>query len=318
MTVQEGEPPAGPDPKTAGLVIVDEQATPELARFQRAFREQGYVIARDLLPRELVDEVVDRIEAEVVPFTGPLPRHPPDENADFASAANEFSAHGVLLNSLMNPQVLQVPELAGFTEAFRTLVEAKEISQCLAVLDGHLRHSQHQTILFFVCPQAPLHIDSFGADTWPRGGAFTAWIPLEEIRADAGPPFIYPTDVLPDLDLSFGDDSPIWDHANPNHQAGLKYTQALDQHVVERGLKPVVVKAGPGDVVFWGSLTVHGSMRVLSPNTSRRAIQVLILPDGTEGGTYLGAGPDWIRRQRLILERRRARAQSRAGLPQPL
>ena len=285
---------------------VDTPETPKLAQFQRSFRKKGYVIARDLLPRHLVDDVVDRIEAEVVPFTGLLPRHPPDENAEFASVANKFSADGVLLNSIMHPHSLDVAEIAGFSEAARQLIKAKEISQCLAALDGHLRHLLHQVILFFVCPDTPPHIDSFGTDTWPRGGAFTVWIPLETIQADAGPPFIYPGDQLPELQLEFGDDSPIWSHENPNHQAGMAYSRALEQHIADHAGAPAVMDVGPGDVVFWGSVAVHGSMPVLSPGASRRSLQVLTCPAGVDVGSYLGAGPDWVERHRRIFSQRRA------------
>jgi ectoine hydroxylase-related dioxygenase (phytanoyl-CoA dioxygenase family) len=234
----------------------------------------------------------------------PFHATPPDEEAGYASAVNKFSSGGVLLNSLMNPQALSVPQIAGFTEAYGRLIKATEIAQCLAVLDGQPQHILHQTILFFICPEASAHIDSFGTDTWPRGGACTVWIPLEEIRADAGPPFIYPANVLGDLDLEFDDDSPIWNHANPSHQAATAYNKALKQHIAELDQKPVVVEVGPGDVVFWSSVTAHGSMPVQRPNASRRAIQVLTSPDGVEVGTYLGTGNDWLERQRRILSKR--------------
>jgi phytanoyl-CoA hydroxylase len=288
-----------------------EPPTPKLERFRQTYRERGYVIARDLLPRALVDEVVDRIESEVVPFEGPLPRHPPDEEAEFASVANKFSKEGVLLNAIMNPQSLKVPDLAGFTEALGKLVTAKEISRLLTVLDGHSRRVLHQIILFFVCPETPAHIDSFGVDTWPRGGALTVRIPLEDIRSDAGPPFIHPTDELPSLDMEFGDDSPIWGHENPNHQAGVAYSLALEQHIEDLGEDPVVIEAGPGDVVFWSSLTVHGSMPVQKPETSRRAVQVLACPESIQVGSYLGGGPDWADRHRRILTQRGIRWRDR-------
>ena len=278
-----------------------EPAIPKLARFQQTYRERGYVVARDLVPRGLVDDLVEKIKSEVVPFDGPLPRHPPDETGNFAGVANQFSEDGVLLNSIMNPQSLKQPELTGFTEALMRLVTANEISRLLAVLDGHTRHLLHQIILFFVCPETSAHIDSFGTDTWPRGGAFTVWIPLENIQADAGPPFIHPMNLLPSLDLEFGDDSPIWRHENPNHQAGVAYSKALERHIADQGHDPVIITVGPGDVVFWSSVTVHGSMPVQKPNTSRRALQVLACPAGVEVGSYLGAGADWTERQRRII-----------------
>lgn len=261
-----------------------------LTQIQKQYWTEGFVIIRDVLDPGLIEGLVTGIDKQLVPYRGDLPRH---LGVDTPLQPNRFTDDGLILNSVMNPHALDVPALAEFTAAFWRLVSSAELGRCLLSLAGQLDYQIFQGILFFVCLRTEAHIDSFSGDMWPRGGACTLWIPLEDVGDSSGPPFVFSYKQLSDLAMEFGVDSDVWDHANPNYLASCRYADELKRLIAARDLKPTPILAGPGDVVIWNSLTVHGSMPAPSPVRSRRSIQVLVRPSAGDPGSYRCSQDEW-------------------------
>lgn len=252
------------------------------------YAENGYAIFSDLIPHVTIDRLLQRVEAELVPFRGTLPRHYGSQ------ARNKLSENGLILNSVRNPHLIRRNRLPGFVDALRAIIFHPNLAGALETLNGDAVHVLAQTMLFSVCPETSVHIDSFGLETWPKGHAYTCWIALEDIRPEAGPPFVYPrqTDALV---MEFPRSHPVWRDRNPSAAAENVFRAALGPRLAARNATRYTPDLKKGDAIVWSTLTPHGSNPAAAPDISRKAIQALYWPAGMEYGTYIEK-----RRERIL------------------
>jgi len=101
----------------------------------------------------------------------------------------------------------------------------------------------------------------------PPSHLLTAWVPLEDITLECGPPYLIPgSHRLPLYEFEPGRFriKPEEDYL-PAHRAVLTRAQ-------EAGMEAEELLPKKGQVVLWHPLMVHGARRILRPRVTRRAM----------------------------------------------
>jgi ectoine hydroxylase-related dioxygenase (phytanoyl-CoA dioxygenase family) len=104
------------------------------------------------------------------------------------------------------------------------------------------------------------------------GQLAAAWIPLEDIQAEAGPLVYYKGSHLPDQ-LGFYDwgQGSILASRDADSSIFAGYTKHLEEIVRSRGLQPSIFLPKRGDLLIWHGALIHGGTPMLNPGLTRRS-----------------------------------------------
>jgi len=147
------------------------------------------------------------------------------------------------------------------------IICSKEIHQILKKLHGFNKFNLIMSMFFDGKSGTPAHQDSYYLDSYPSGNLTAAWIACENINIKAGRFFIIPKSNK--IKIPLNQDEII----NPN-----KYEKKLYKFIKSKKLNIVKPFLKKGDVLFWNSNTIHGSMRNIDKNFTRKSITCHFIP----------------------------------------
>jgi phytanoyl-CoA hydroxylase len=229
------------------------------------YHEHGYVIFKGLIPPEHCDQIRGLWDGEVKPFRGFMYRQ--------ASAKVERHAknnNGWVMNPILNLQSVDPASFPAFrrfatdqilthrnlTQAFRSLLaDAPKIVQSM-YFEGNSVTWEHQ--------------DSYYLDSEVVGEMAGSWIAVEDIAATAGRFFICPGSHRIKLQ-----DHSLLNNIAEHHE---EYIQSVVEEIKRNRLEIRAPCLHKGDVLFWSSLTIHGSLDSQDPVNSRSSITVHAIP----------------------------------------
>ncbi len=214
----------------------------------RQYRERGFCVLRDVLPIADIDELAQLARSTVPEYRGELLRqsgHP---------EVNEFFPGTRLIrNSPFNLQLGLAKELRPLCEALRRVISAPVLARKLHELDGADHYHINQTLLFYAAQTTNLHLDSWGLDTVPHGGAHTLWIPLQDLDARSGVPAVVPwplRKLVTEAELGLPPNM-------PHEERYDQYHRALAAKVMADAPDVATALVRRGDLLVWSSLTPH-------------------------------------------------------------
>lgn len=233
---------------------------------RRYYQSNGYVIVRGLIPGEDCGAMRRLWEREVKPSRDFIYRQ-----ATARVEQHVLNRNGWVMNPILNLQsvdprryprfrafaVERMLTAPGLTGVFRTLLgEQPKIVQSM-YFEGNSATWEHQ--------------DSYYLDSEHVGSMAAAWIALEPISATAGRFFICPGSHLIDLGRQ-GFNNNIAD----NHDV---YIRSVVSKIQELRLPIRAPLLEQGDVLFWNSWTIHGSLNSQDPVHARSSITCHAIPD---------------------------------------
>jgi len=235
------------------------------------YRREGYVVIRGLLPPELCDRVRQGYRTEVQPSRTPILRQ---KNMQYEQ--NRFDDDGFLVNPIFNVQDLETRRFGAFKHAALDVVTHPGVTALTAAVMGTPRTKVIQSMFFEAPAGTWAHQDSYYQDSSAGIGRCTAgWFALEDIDAGAGRFYVCPRShrLMPllrnagELDFATG------------HQ---RYQRAMLEAIKRHGLEWHAPCLRKGDVIFWSSLTVHGSLGAERRGVSRTSLTAHYLPESDE------------------------------------
>ncbi|HTG34993.1 MAG TPA: phytanoyl-CoA dioxygenase family protein [Thermoanaerobaculia bacterium] len=250
--------------------------------FRSHFGEKGYVIARGLLPSDLMDDVVAAFRAEVKPFQGPILRQ-----LSVRMEEHKFSAEGLMTNTILSVQDLVADPFKAFQRSSLAVLTHERVQRVLESLIGEPVKCVESMYFESNARGTITHADGHFMDASVPGGMVAAWFALEDIHPGAGRFYLMPESQL------LGTDAPRFAHLKDVYRAyealSVKTTGTFHDNTSEanaalrveharllaRGLSelsfyaPMVQK---GDAVFWGSRVLHGSLKPDEPGRSRNSL----------------------------------------------
>jgi phytanoyl-CoA hydroxylase len=234
----------------------------------RAYYEaHGYVVVRDLLPAHRCDEARRAFVAEVKRYGGFLYRQ-----ATADPERHVFTPSGFMLNSLLNVHDLDGRCFPRFREAAIELLTHPRLQRVVEALVGEAGVLV-QSMYFEGNPATWAHQDTYYLDATEIGRMAAAWIAVEDIHPGAGRFYVYPgshrLELLRNragLDIAF------------HHR---EYQRTVIDLIRSHGLECRAPALGAGDVLFWSSRTIHGSLETREPTKSRSSFTAHFVPRST-------------------------------------
>ena len=237
------------------------------------YQERGYYIFRQLIPDELIDNLLEEYNSKILPSQDYFFRQSSNR-----WQRNRISTYGYCEESFRD--IHDYPRYPSVSEAALSIFCSPEVREALTMLTESQEHNLMQSMLFDMNTATPVHQDCYYLDSLPNGHLLAGWFALEDIHEEAGRFYVLPKSHLIDFDLT--DDEKI---AHPPYLQKVK--NYLDNHKYEI-YAPALQK---GDVLFWNSRTIHGSKETLNPKYSRKSLTAHYLPSQYQYGKRYDASP---------------------------
>jgi phytanoyl-CoA hydroxylase len=234
---------------------------------RRYYDENGYVVVRNLIPRELCAEAIARFKSEVKPYKGFIYRQTtanPERHA--------FTNQGFMLNPILNVQSLDRRKFPRFRETSLAVIthpNAQAVAQTILGEPGKLVQSMY----FEGNPSTWAHQDTYYLDAERIGRMTAAWFAVEDIAPGAGRFYIYPKSHLVDMQRNGGDFDVAFHHD--------RYKQLVVDVIRRHGLECRAPALQQGDALFWAAKTMHGSLATTQPRRSRSSFTAHYIPDSS-------------------------------------
>jgi phytanoyl-CoA hydroxylase len=229
------------------------------------YETNGYVVFKQLIPLELIDSLLKVYQRDIVTSKHPFFRQ--NTNVYEQNNLNEF---GYVKQSFLD--IHDYAKYPDFSAIARDIYCSNEIQNALKQLTNSESLNLMQTMLFDANTETPPHQDWWYLDTVPNGHLTAAWIALEDIDERAGRFYVLPKST----DVNLHSDNP-----NLSHSEWLERVKSYVDTNKNEIKAPELKK---GDVLFWNSRTVHGSLPTIDTKFSRKSITAHYIPCGYKFG----------------------------------
>jgi phytanoyl-CoA hydroxylase len=240
------------------------------------YDENGFYIFQKLVPENLIDKILDIYNSEIIESS----------NYFFRQSSNRWERnkrtdYGYCEESFLN--VHDYPDYPGFCEAARQIFCLSQVREALTQLTGSAEHNLMQSMLFDLNAATPAHQDWYYLDSIPSGHLLAGWFALEDIHEDAGRFYVLPKSNQVDFDLT-----------TEEKVSNAPYVQKLKEYVASHQSDIYAPALKKGDVLFWNSRTIHGSLEIRNPSYSRKSLTAHYLPSQYQSGSRYAESPSVI------------------------
>jgi hypothetical protein len=241
------------------------------------YRRRGFHVFRDVLPVAQVDELATLARGMMPAYPGECLRH-----SGRAETNDFFPGTSLIRNSPLDLHLPLSSDLRPLSAALQALCTSPALADRLRQLDGARHYHITESLLFFAAQTTTLHLDSWGLDTVPHGGAHTLWIPLQDLDVRSGVPAVIPWPVgkvITEAELGLSS-------ARPQGERYRAYHCALAARLLERGPEVATALARRGDLMVWSSLTPHFTLPAQPFPAERLSLQVRVRPAHLKWGSF--------------------------------
>jgi len=242
---------------------------------QQYYETYGYYLWRNLVDVNQIDALVGEYQRKVLPSKMPFFR----QNTS-RYERNNVTPAGYVQQSFLD--IHQYRDFPDFSRSAMRIYTSPAMRNALRTVTGHDSCNLMQTMLFDANTATWPHQDWWYLDSVPNGHLLAVWIALEDIDERAGRFYVLPGSQTVDLHS----DTPNLPHAD--------WVQRMRRYVDERFDEIYAPAMKKGDVLFWNSRTVHGSLPTKDPRFSRKSLTAHYLPSQFPYGN-LFTKKDWIR-----------------------
>ena len=238
----------------------------QLNKVKNYFNAEGYVVLKEIISSDICDKACSLWEDQVKPFKGYMYRQ-----AGTKAEKHVLNDRGWVMNPILNLQSIdprffnelrdhsvdKVFSNPNLKKVFEILLEDKPKIVQSMYFEGNSATWEHQ--------------DSYYLDSERIGTMAAAWVALEDIKPEAGRFFVCPKSHLIDLGRQN-----IKNNIADKHDYYI--SQIIDK-ITEEGLEIRAPKLNKGDVLFWNSWTIHGSLKSEDKLNSRSSITCHAIAD---------------------------------------
>ena len=233
---------------------------------KKYYDENGYVIFSGLIDEEHCDLIRSYWETNIKNYNGKIYRQTGGK-----AEINKFNENNWVMNPILNIQSLNSKKFKNFKNFIeKNIFNNNSLS---SVLKNFLSQKPKiiQSMYFEGNCATKEHQDTYFLDSNHIGALTAAWISLEEIKADAGRFFIINGSHKIDIKKN-----KFYNDILSNHD---KYIQDMISTSFSLGLEIKAPYLNKGDVLFWNSKTIHGSLDSQSKTNSRSSITLHAIPE---------------------------------------
>ncbi len=231
----------------------------------RFFQTEGYVVMRQVVDARVLSNVLAAFDREVRPYDNYVYRQ-----TTCNPEKHKFSEAGFMMNPILNIQDLRSSDFRDFRLACMNAFTSAGILEFAGSLHGESPKFV-QSMYFEGNPATWAHQDTYYLDAQDLRSMVGSWIAVEDIDEGAGRFYVYPKSHLVDMFRNSGKFDVAF-----NHQ---RYKDLVLDVIRENDLRCVAPSLQAGDVLFWSSKTIHGSLETTHQGESRRSITAHFIPE---------------------------------------
>jgi phytanoyl-CoA hydroxylase len=232
-----------------------------------AYERDGYVVVPGLVDGACCDRAREAFAHEIKPYRGHLYRQ-----ASANPEINLFTPNGFVLNSILNIQDIPRARFPAFVASGMDVLTHAPLQQAVKALLGE-PGVLVQSMYFEGNPATWAHQDTYYLDATRLGAMAGAWIALEDIAEGAGRFFVVPRSHRIDMAKNGGNFDVAFHHE--------RYKQLVLDVIASEKMETHAPALRRGDVLFWSSRTIHGSLETSRPEYSRNSITGHFIPRST-------------------------------------
>ena len=216
----------------------------------------------------LINALLNLYVTEIIPSEEKFFRQSTDKYEKYEK--NKVSEFGYVKQAFLDIHDYQKhPE---FSNIAKRIYFSPEIRNALQEITGSQSFNLMQSMLFDLNAATPPHQDWWYLDTVPNGHLIGAFIALEDINENAGRFYVLPKSIHIEIHKNI---------PNLRHSQWLeRIRKYVDEHKDE--VKAPALKKG--DVLFWNSRTIHGSLPTIDQRFSRKSLTAHYLPSEYQYG----------------------------------
>jgi phytanoyl-CoA hydroxylase len=231
-----------------------------------SYMDNGYCISPNLIKSEDIDDFINKIETNL--YANKEIEIPQMDTQQFGKIS--LSKFGYLKNPIADIHLLKYvnPNLTSTWESAIKILTNTDLIEIVNLLTVGSSQSLVMSMFFDQNAGTPLHQDCYYLDTLPPRKITAAWIALEDINEKAGRFCVAPKSQ--DFFLDLTDD----EIKNSN-----KYEKRIANLITEKNIDLVAPILRKGDVLFWNSGTIHGSLKTQDESFSRKSFTCHFVPN---------------------------------------
>ena len=227
---------------------------------------KGYCIYRKLVPENLIDAFLAEYKSKIAPSPDLFYR----QSTQYER--NILLRTGYVRNSFMNLHSYDYPAQEAhphhrFSYLVRQIFCFEPVHEALAEVTESKSHRIVQSMLFDMNMETEPHQDTFYLDSFPAGHLLGAWFALEDIHEDSGRFYVVSGSLRTEVQVT-----------EDERAVNKIYQKKMFRYVEDNRDKLSVPALEKGDVLFWNSMTVHGSLKTVDMKRSRKSLTAHYLP----------------------------------------
>ncbi len=226
---------------------------------QEYYEANGYYVYRNLVPVEMIDRLVACYQQQIVPTRYPFFRQSTNDYQ-----ANDLTEHGYVKQSFLD--IHDYAKFPHFSQYARDIFTSQVVRNALREVAGFESFRLMQTMLFDANTETVPHQDWWYLDTVPNGHLLAGWFALEDIDERAGRFFVMPKSTSVDL------------HSDTKDLPHSEWLERISDYVRKHPYQVYAPALKKGDVLFWNSRTIHGSLATKDPSFSRKSLTAHYIP----------------------------------------
>ena len=249
----------------AVAAVADREKTDSLLSY---YDEHGYVVVRNLIPKERIATLLARYARDIVP----------SRQRFFRQASCRYEHNRITPCGYVRQSFLDVHDYRRFPEfsaAARDILCGEEMIETIGALTGAPHHNLTQTMLVDLDAASKRHREWYELDRVPNGSLIGACIALEDIREEAGRFYVMPGSH------EIGDFGA--------REAGVtleRWARRVGDYVEQHRSSRFAPALRRGDVLLWNLRTVHGSLPTRDEKYSRKSLGAHYIPSHLGFGTH--------------------------------
>ena len=227
------------------------------------YDKNGYVVLSKVINFELCDKARISWNDEIKFSNEYIYRQ-----ANGKPERNILNKNDWVMNPILNMQSLNEQKFPHFRKACIEILTNAKLNRVAELILGE-KPKIVQSMFFEGNSETWEHQDTYYLDASKVGSMCGSWIALEDIKSDAGRFFICPQSHLLNVEH------------NPNNNianAHEKYISSIVNLIIEKKYFIRAPFLEKGDVIFWNSKTIHGSLASQSEKNSRSSITCHSIP----------------------------------------
>ncbi|MGK7931001.1 MAG: phytanoyl-CoA dioxygenase family protein [Microcystaceae cyanobacterium] len=236
--------------------------------YRSYYQDKGYVIIRNLIDSNLCEQFKQAFYTTIKPHQGYFYRQVTGN-----PETHQFNSQGLIINALLNIQDLETRQFSEFKQLGLKILTDSQLHQ---ILQGFFDEPAIlvQSMFFEGNSETWPHQDTYYLDASNLGKMVGIWIALEDINAAAGRFFIYPYSHR----LEISNNKRGMNIATQHHS----YKQKVMETIKASHLKCYAPYLKQGDVLFWHSHTIHGSLKTEDFHLSRCSLTGHYIPQSNQ------------------------------------